>query len=479
MSGLVKRDYDAVVVGSGPNGLSAAIRLQQAGLKVLILEAKDTIGGGTRSAALTLPGFTHDICSAIHPLAAESPFFKTLPLREHGLEFIYPTLPAAHPLDNGKAAALHSSIADTARELLGDEKNYLSLLQPLVDDWKKIAGDVLGPLSFPSNPVAFARFGMQAILSAQYLSKKFKTPEAKALWAGVAAHSIQPLTNIATSAIALVLLITGHHGGWPFPRGGSQAIADSLGSYFKSLGGKIETNVMVRSMDQIPSAHAVLFDVSPRQLLEIAGHKFSSLYKWQLARYRYGMGVFKVDWALDGETPFVAEACRHSGTVHLGNTYEEIAAAEQMIWDGKHPDRPFVLFAQQSLFDPSRAPAGKHTAWGYCHVPHGSSVDMTERIEKQVERFAPGFRERILARNTFNATEMEAYNPNYIGGDINGGVSDIGQIFTRPALRLSPYRTSAKGIYICSSSTPPGGGVHGMCGVRAADRALKDVFGRK
>ena len=479
MSGLVKRDYDAVVVGSGPNGLSAAIRLQQAGLKVLILEAKDTIGGGTRSAALTLPGFTHDICSAIHPLAAESPFFKTLPLREYGLEFIYPTLPAAHPLDNGKAAALHSSIADTARELLGDEKNYLSLLQPLVDDWKKIAGDVLGPLSFPSNPVAFARFGMQAILSAQYLSKKFKTPEAKALWAGVAAHSIQPLTNIATSAIALVLLITGHHGGWPFPRGGSQAIADSLGSYFKSLGGKIETNVMVRSMDQIPSAHAVLFDVSPRQLLEIAGHKFSSLYKWQLARYRYGMGVFKVDWALDGETPFVAEACRHCGTVHLGNTYEEIAAAEQMIWDGKHPDRPFVLFAQQSLFDPSRAPAGKHTAWGYCHVPHGSSVDMTERIEKQVERFAPGFRERILARNTFNATEMEAYNPNYIGGDINGGVSDIGQIFTRPALRLSPYRTSAKGIYICSSSTPPGGGVHGMCGVRAADRALKDVFGRK
>ena len=479
MSGLAKRDYDAVVVGSGPNGLSAAIRLQQAGLSVLVLEAKDTIGGGTRSAALTLPGFTHDICSAIHPLAAESPFFKTLPLREHGLQFIYPTLPAAHPLDNGKAAALHSSIADTARELLGDEKNYLSLLQPLVKDWKKIAGDVLGPLRFPSNPVAFARFGMQAILPAQYLSKKFITPEAKALWAGVAAHSIQPLTNIATSAIALVLLITGHHGGWPFPRGGSQAIADALGSYFKSLGGKIETNVLVRSMDQIPSAHAVLFDVSPRQLLEIAGHKFSSLYKWQLARYRYGMGVFKVDWALDGETPFVAEACRHSGTVHLGNTFEEIAAAEQMVWDGKHPDRPFVLFAQQSLFDPSRAPAGKHTAWGYCHVPHGSSVDMTERIEKQVERFAPGFRERILARNTFNATEMEAYNPNYVGGDINGGVSDIGQIFTRPALRLSPYRTSAKGIYICSSSTPPGGGVHGMCGVRAADRALKDVFGMR
>ena len=479
MPGLPKRDYDAVVVGSGPNGLSAAIRLQLAGLSVLVLEGKDTIGGGTRSAALTLPGFTHDICSAIHPLAADSPFFKTLPLRDHGLEFIYPSIAAVHPMDSGRAATLYLSVQDTARELGVDAAVYSSIFQPLVYNWDTISSDVLGPLTIPSNPVAFARFGLNALTSATFLSKKFKTPEARAFWAGMAAHSIQPLTNIATSAIALVLLIAGHKSGWPLPKGGSQRITESLASYFRSLGGKIETNVWVRSMNQLPSAHAFLFDVSPRQLLEIAGHKFSSLYRWQLKRYRYGMGVFKIDWALDGQTPFRSEPCRQAGTVHLGNTFEEIADAEKMIWHGKHPEKPFVLFAQQSLFDASRAPEGKHTAWGYCHVPHGSSVDMTERIERQVERFAPGFRERILARHTFNSLEMQEYNPNYIGGDINGGVNDIGQIFTRPALRLSPYRTSAKGIYICSASTPPGGGVHGMCGVHAADRALKDIFNRR
>lgn len=476
MSVLPGREFDAVVVGSGPNGLSAAIRMQQAGLSVLVLEGKDTIGGGSRTAELTLPGFKHDICSAIHPLAAGSPFFKSLPLREHGLEFVHPPISAAHPFDNGKAAALYSSVRDTARELRVDEQRYLSLVQPLVNRWDEIVKDVLGPLSFPASPVAFASFGMKALTSASFLAKGFKTDEAKGLWAGMAAHSVQPLTNITTSAIGLVLLINAHTCGWPYPKGGAQKIPDALASYFKSLGGKIETNVLVRSMDQIPSSHALLFDVSPRQLLEIAGHKFSSVYKWQLSRYRYGMGVFKIDWALDGPAPFRSEACRLAGTIHLGNTFEEIADAEHMIWKGRHPERPFVLFAQQSLFDPSRAPEGKQAAWGYCHVPHGSTLDMTERIERQVERFAPGFRERILARHTFNSVEMENYNPNYIGGDIGGGVNDVGQIFTRPALRLSPYRTSARGIYICSSSTPPGGGVHGMCGVRAADRALKDIF---
>ncbi|MDQ2656919.1 MAG: NAD(P)/FAD-dependent oxidoreductase [Bacteroidota bacterium] len=475
MMGSPGTEFDVVVVGSGPNGLSAGIRLQQAGLSVLILEGKDTIGGGTRSAELTLPGYTHDVCSAIHPLAAGSPFFSTLPLKDHGLEFITPPVLAAHPLDDGETAALYSSLSDTAQALGRDEDRYRSLLGPLVADWDNIASDVLGPLTFPKDPVAFARFGMKALTPSTYVAKKFKTREGRALWAGMAAHSIQPLTNVATSAIALVLLIAGHTYGWPFPKGGSQQIANALASCLQSLGGKIETNATIRAMSQLPSAKAVVFDVTPRQLLEIAGHKFTSLYRWQLRRYRYGMGVFKIDWALDGPTPFTSEVCRNAGTVHLGNTLEEIAAAEQMVWQGQHPDKPFVLFAQQSLFDPSRAPKGKHTAWAYCHVPQGSEHDMTVQIEQQVERFAPGFRDRILARHTMTAAEMSAYNPNYVGGDINGGVNDIGQIFTRPALRFSPYRTSANGIYICSSSTPPGGGVHGMCGVRAAEVVIRDL----
>jgi phytoene dehydrogenase-like protein len=475
MSDSSKRDYDAVVVGAGPNGLAAAIRLQQAGLSVLILEARDTIGGGTRSAEVTLPGFTHDICSAIHPLAVGSPFFRTLPLEQHGLEYIFPSVMAAHPFDSGTAAVLNRSMEETARALGSDAQTYLKMIGPLLDRWPQIEKDVLSPLRIPDNTLAFARFGMKALTSAQFLSKGFLTPEGKGLWAGMAAHSIQPLTNLATSAIALVLMITGHASGWPFPKGGSHQITKALASYFTFLGGKIETNLYVRSLEQLPSARAVLFDVTPRQLLEIAGHKFSHIYRWQLQRYRYGMGSFKVDWALDGPVPFTAEVCRQAGTVHLGNTFNEIADGEQRIWKGQHPEKPFVLFAQQSVFDPSRAPSGKHTAWAYCHVPNGSTVDMTTRIENQVERFAPGFRDRILARHTMNAAALESYNPNYVGGDINGGVNDIGQLFTRPALRRSPYRTSARGIYICSSSTPPGGGVHGMCGMHAAERVLKDL----
>lgn len=476
MSGLPKRDFDAVVVGAGPNGLSAAIRLQQAGLSVIVIEKESTVGGGTRTVDLTLPGFKHDICSAIHPLAAASPFFKTLPLDKHGLEYIYPVVAAAHPFDDGRAGVLTHSIQETAQALGEDQEKYLSLMGPLVRSWPRIVSDVLGPLGLPSSPSGFAAFGLKALTSATQFSKNFRTREAQGLWAGMAAHSIQPLSNIATSAVGLVLLITGHSGGWPYPRGGSHQITLALASYFQSLGGTIQTDLHVRSMDQLPSSHAILFDVTPRQMLEIAGHKFSSLYRWQLERYRYGMGVCKVDWALDGPTPFTAGVCRNAGTVHLGNTFAEVAEAESAIWKGRHPEKPFVLFAQQSLLDSSRAPAGKHTAWGYCHVPSGSDVDMTERIENQVERFAPGFRERIIGRSTLTALQIEMYNPNYIGGDINGGVNDLAQIFTRPALRWSPYKTSAKGLYICSSSTPPGGGVHGMCGLRAADRALKDVF---
>lgn len=472
-----KRDFDAVVVGSGPNGLAAAIAMQQAGLSVLLLESKDTVGGGLRSAELTQPGFVHDICSAIHPLAADSPYFKTLPLHAHGLEFITPPIAAAHPFDNGTAAALGLSLDETARQLGKDATSYLRLIKPLVHNWEKLAPDTLGPLTIPSHPVAMARFGLSALMPATELAAMhFKTTEARGLWAGMAAHSIQPLSNLATSAIGLVLMAMGHINGWPIPKGGSHSIAKALASYFVMLGGKIETNFHVSSLKQLPSAHAVLLDVTPKQLLQIAGHTFSPLYKWQLERYRYGMGVFKIDWALDGPIPFTAPACRQAGTIHLGNTLEEITQNEELTSKGRHPEKPFVLLAQQSLFDATRAPAGKHTAWAYCHVPNGSETDMTEAIEKQVERFAPGFRDLILARHTMHTSQMEAYNPNYIGGDINGGIIDIGQLFTRPALRLSPYRTSTKGIYICSSSTPPGGGVHGMCGYHAAKRALKDIF---
>jgi len=469
-------DYDAVVVGSGPNGLAAAILLQQNGLSVLLIEGKDKIGGGLRTEELTLPGFLHDVCSAIHPMAAASPFFETLPLGEYGLEYIYPEVAAAHPFDDGSAAVLKKSVSETA-DLLGKDKNaYLKLIQPLVKSWPDIAADVLAPLHFPKYPYAMARFGLNALSPATLLVKRFNTEKAKGLFAGMAAHSIQPLNNMATSAIALVLMANGHLKGWPVPKGGSQKISEALALYFTSLGGKIETNRYITSLDQLPSARTVLFDITPKQLLTIAGHKFSSIYKWQLKRYRYGMGVFKVDWALDDHIPFKAEEVRNAGTVHIGGTLEDIVKNEQLTATGYHPEKPFVLLAQQSVFDKTRAPEGKHTAWAYCHVPNGSFKDMTEAIEKQVERFAPGFRERIIAKSAMNARQLENYNPNYIGGDINGGIIDLGQLFTRPALRRSPYRTSAKGIYICSSSTPPGGGVHGMCGYHAAKRALKDVF---
>jgi phytoene dehydrogenase-like protein len=474
---LERRDFDAIIVGSGPNGLAAAILMQQKGLSVLLLEGKSTIGGGLRSAELTLPGYLHDICSAVHPLAAASPFFETLPLSAHGLEYIYPEVAAAHPFDNGTAAILKSSVEETAGLLGADANAYLKLMRPVVKDWPAIVPDVLGPLHFPKYPLAMARFGLHALTAASHLVRRFETPEARGLFAGMAAHAIQPLSNLATSAIALVLMANGHLKGWPIPKSGSNQIANALASYFISIGGKIETDTPVTSLQQLPSAHAVLFDITPRQLLKIAGHRFSSIYKWQMERYRYGMGVFKLDWALDAPIPFKAAGCQKAGTIHIGNTFEEIADGEQQIWNGMHPEKPYVLLAQPSIFDSSRAPYGKHTAWAYCHVPNGSEKDMTTIIENQVERFAPGFKDTILARHTMNTAQMEDYNPNYIGGDINGGVIDIGQLFTRPVLRWSPYKTSAKGIYICSSSTPPGGGVHGMCGYHAAKKALSQIFG--
>jgi len=474
---LTKRDYDAVVVGSGPNGLAAAITLQQQGLSVLLLEAKPTIGGGMRSAELTLPGFIHDVCSAVHPLAIASPFFSKLPLDKFGLEFINPPFAAAHPFDDGTAAILHTSIQQTAANLGIDAKAYQRLMQPLYKNLDIIFPFILGPFRFPKHPLVMARFGYYALQSAIFLiNTLFKTRQAKGLFAGMAAHSILPLNKPATAAVALVLMLAGHSNNWPMPKGGSQQIAIALGAYFTALGGKIETDVAITSMQQLPSTYAVLFDVTPKQLLQIAGYHFSTLYKWQLRRYRYGMGVYKIDWALSEPIPFTNKECRGAGTVHIGNTMQEIAASEKQTWQGKHAEQPFVLLAQQSLFDATRAPEGKQTAWGYCHVPSGSVKNMTPIIERQIERFAPGFKDCILARHEMNSEDMQAYNANYIGGDINGGAQLITQLFTRPALRLSPYRTSAKGLYICSASTPPGGGVHGMCGYHAARKALKDVF---
>lgn len=473
---MEKTDFDAIIIGSGPNGLSAAIALQQVGLSVLIVEAKATIGGGLRSAELTLPGFVHDICSAIHPLALASPFFRNMPLNEHGLEYILPPVAAAHPFDNGPSALLIQSLDETAARLGKDEEIYRKLIGSLAKKLPTLATDILAPLHIPDNIIDYSLFGLDALLPSSFLAKRFSTEMLKGLWGGMAAHSMLPLSSLTTSAIGLVLMAAGHAYGWPIPKGGSQKIADALASYFQSIGGKIETNFYVKSLQQLPSAKAVLFDITPKQLLEIAGHTFSSIYKWQLEKYRYGMGVFKVDWALAEPVPFTAQENLLAGTLHLGGTIKEIEYSESQISQGKHPEKPFVLLAQQSLFDPTRAPEGKQTLWGYCHVPSYSNKDMTDAIEQQIERFAPGFRERILARHVMNPAQMQEHNPNYIGGDINGGAIDLAQLFTRPALRWSPYRTSTKGLYICSASTPPGGGVHGMCGYHAAQRALKDLF---
>ena len=474
---MKNHSYDAIVVGSGPNGLAAAIKLAQAGLSVVVYEAKDTIGGGMRSAELTLPGFIHDICSAIHPVALSSPFFRSLPLDKHGLEWIHPLAPLAHPFDDGSVALLERSIEVTSETLGEDVSAYKKLMEPLAANWNKIENDVLAPLQFPQHPIAMARFGILGIRSAHSLANSvFKGQYARGFFSGLAAHSIMPLDKILTAAFGLVLGTLGHVYGWPMPKGGTQKIADALASYFRSIGGEIVTNMNVESIDQLPLARSLLFDVTPRQLLQIVGDRFPSGYRQKLESYRYGPGVFKIDWALNHPIPWKNKACLRAGTIHLGGSQEEIEESEREVWQNIHPKKPFVLIAQQSLFDPTRAPEGKHTAWGYCHVPHGSIFDMTERIESQIERFAPGFRDCILARSTKNTNELEKYNPNYVGGDITGGVQDIFQFYSRPTARLVSYSTPVKGIYICSASTPPGGGVHGMCGYHAASAALKACF---
>jgi phytoene dehydrogenase-like protein len=473
----MSKKYDAIVVGSGPNGLAAAITLAQAGLSVVIFEAKETIGGGLRSAELTLPGFIHDICSAIHPLAISSPFFRHLPLAQFGLEWIHPSAPLAHPLDDGTAIILERAVDATSQMLNVDAVAYRKLMHPLVANWAKLETDLLAPLHWPRHPLAMLRFGLLGIQSARHLAKSwFKGERAPALFAGLAAHAIMPLEQSLTAAFGLILGILGHSVGWPIPRGGSQKIADALAHLFLSLGGNIITGVNIESLSALPPAKAILFDVTPKQLLNIVHNHFPSHYRRKLERYRYGPGVFKIDWALSHPIPWKAHQCARAGTVHVGGTLEEIARSERLAWQGLHAEKPFVLVAQQSLFDSTRAPLGKQTAWAYCHVPHASTKDMTTQIESQVERFAPGFRDCILARSTRSPLEMEKYNANYIGGDISGGVQDLHQLFTRPVARLPPYSTPIKGLYICSSSTPPGGGVHGMCGYYAARAALKECF---
>jgi phytoene dehydrogenase-like protein len=465
--------YDAVIVGSGPNGLAAAITLAHAGAKVLVLEAKDTFGGGLRSAELTLPGYIHDVCSAIHPLAVGSSFMRTIPWADYGVTWVQPDLPLAHPLDGGAAVALRRSVAETSAELGQDSGAYYGLMQPFVEDWTRLMREFLGPLRVPRHPLAMARFGLSALQSARRLATtRFDQPRAQALFAGLAAHAIQPLERPATAAFGLMLGILGHALGWPFPQGGAQTLTDALVAYLRDLGGELQAGVEVESLADLPPARAVLLDVTPRQVLALAGTQLPPTYARRLARYRYGPGVCKVDWALAEPIPWQAAACRQAGTIHLGAMLEEIAAAERAAWKGKRAARPFVLLAQHTPFDSTRAPAGKHTAWAYCHVPHDSPWDMTAAIEAQIERFAPGFGDCVLARHTFTAPDMARYNANYIGGDINGGVQDLGQLFTRPVARLDPYTTPLDHVYLCSSATPPGGGVHGMCGYFAARSAL-------
>ena len=470
-------EYDAVIVGSGPNGLAAGITIAQAGRSVLILEAKDTIGGGTRTKELTIPRFRHDVCSAVHPLALASSFFRSLDLGPHGLEWVHPPIPLAHPLNDGPAALLERSVEATAEGLGPDANRYRRLIGPAVRDWDKIVLELLKPLGFPRSPLPLLLFGSRAMRSAVGLARSwFNAGRAQALFAGNAAHAIFPLQRLSSAGFGLMLSISAHAVGWPIARGGSQAIADALASRFVSLGGKIRVGAPVSSMSDLPKASAVLFDVTPRRLAEIAGSIFPASYLERLRKHQYGSGVFKVDWALSGPIPWSDPHCAQAGTLHLGGSLEEIAAAELDVWRGIIPEKPFVLLSQPSLFDSTRAPEGFHTAWAYCHVPNGCAADVTQRIEAQVERFAPGFRSLILERHAMSPSEMETYNANYVGGDIAGGVQSFRKLFVMPLGRWRAYSTPVKGIYICSSSTPPGAGVHGMCGHLAAKLALKQVL---
>jgi phytoene dehydrogenase-like protein len=475
--GKVKTKYDAFVVGSGPNGFAAAITLQRAGLAVLLIEGKDVLGGGLRSANLTLPGYIHDVCSAVHPLGADSPVFKQLHLEQFGLEYLAPEYAVAHPFDDGSALAIQSSIETTAAQFDGDANNYIRIFSSLVNEWETLRSAFVSPLHLSAYTTAKAKFAYYALSSASYFARhQFNTNKARALFAGMGTHSMLPLNRLTTSSMAIVLNILAHVNSWPLPKGGAQQITNALATCFKNSGGEIQTGCMITSLHQLPVSRVAVFDVTPSQLLSIAGDKFSALYKWQLQRYNYGAGIFKIDWALSQLVPFTNATCRRATTIHIGGSMEEIYNSEAMVSKNQHTEKPFVLFVQPGVIDSSRAPEGKHIAWAYCHVPNGSQIEMTDAIEKQVERFAPGFRDCILARSVMNTHDMEAYNPNYVGGDINGGAAIVSQLFTRPALRLSPYRTSVKNVYVCSSSTPPGGGVHGICGYYAARRVLADLF---
>jgi phytoene dehydrogenase-like protein len=472
------RAPDAVIVGAGPNGLAAAVTLARAGLAVDVFEGAATPGGGCRTEDLTLPGFHHDTCSAVHPLAAASPFFLGTDLAARGVRLLTPKVAFAHPLDGGRAAAVSGSVDETAGGLGADAGAYRRLMAPLVRDSGAILPAVLAPLrSVPEHAVAVSRFGLRGVLPVSLLARRFETEEARAMLAGVAAHSMQPLSAPLTGGFGLLLMMLAHSAGWPVVEGGSARLVDALTAELASLGGQVVTGRWIRRLADLPQARAVLLDVTPRQFLQIAGDRLPGRYRRAMRRFRYGPGACKVDWALDGAVPWTAAACREAGTVHLGGTLAEVARSEADVAAGRHPDRPYCLVAQAGVVDPTRAPAGKHTLWAYCHVPSGSTVDMADRIEAQIERFAPGFRDLVLARTVRTAAEMEQHNPNYIGGDINSGAGTLRQTVFRPASRWNPYRTALPGVYLCSASTPPGGGVHGMCGSGAARAALADLGG--